>query len=264
MTAGNIMPSPAAARSGFDCSEAEREARIELAIAYRLFDWLGITDIIHTHISVRVPGEEGHFLQLPYGHLFGEARASDMVKCDVDGNIVSDPTGLGISRGGFCIHSAIHTGSDQAACVMHAHTEATIAVANYRQGLLPLSQHALRFYGKVGYLDYCGAFDTAEKRASLPAALGQGDVLMLRNHGPLVVAKNVRECFSRMYYLERACRMQVAMLSACRNPEADLVWPSEADCCFMARAFENGDSVIDREWSALTRMLDGTGADYAR
>ena len=259
----NIMPSRISAHGDVACSQGERDARIELAIAYRLFDWLGITDIIHTHISVRVPDEEGHFLQLPYGHLFSEARASDMVKCDVDGGIVSDPTGLGISRGGFCIHSAIHTGTPQAACVMHAHTEATIAVANYRKGLLPLSQHALRFYGKVGYLDYCGAFDTAEKRASLPAALGDGDVLMLRNHGPLVVAKNVRECFSRMYYLERACRMQVAMLSACRDPMEDLCWPSEEDCRLMAKAFEGGDAVIDREWSALVRMLDDAHADYA-
>jgi len=258
---GNIMDSrPMTA----ECSEAEREARVELAIAYRLFDWLGITDIIHTHISIRVPGEEGRFLQLPYGHLFGEARASDMVKCDVDGNIVSDPTGLGISRGGFCIHSAIHQATEQAACVMHAHTEATIAVANYRDGLLPLTQHALRFYGKVGYLEYCGAFNTAEKRAQLPAALGDGDVLMLRNHGPLVVGKNVRECFSRMYYLERACRMQVATLSACNDPKTELCWPCEADCAAMAKGFENGDAVIDREWAALTRMLDDARADYAR
>jgi ribulose-5-phosphate 4-epimerase/fuculose-1-phosphate aldolase len=258
---GNIMDSHAVVA---ECSDAEHGARVELAIAYRLFDWLGITDLIHTHISVRVPGEEGRFLQLPYGHLFGEARASDMVKCDVDGNIVSDPTGLGISRGGFCIHSAIHQGSAQAACVMHAHTEATIAVANYREGLLPLSQHALRFYGKIGYLEYCGAFNTPEKRASLPAALGEGDVLMLRNHGPLVVGKSVRECFSRMYYLERACRMQVAMLSACRDPKTELHWPDPADCVGMAKAFENGDAVIDREWTALTRMLDDGGADYAR
>jgi ribulose-5-phosphate 4-epimerase/fuculose-1-phosphate aldolase len=258
---GNIMDSHAVVA---ECSDAERGARVELAIAYRLFDWLGITDLIHTHISVRVPGEEGRFLQLPYGHLFGEARASDMVKCDVDGNIVSDPTGLGISRGGFCIHSAIHQGSEQAACVMHAHTEATIAVANYREGLLPLSQHALRFYGKIGYLEYCGAFNTAEKRAALPAALGQGDVLMLRNHGPLVVGKSVRECFSRMYYLERACRMQVATLSACRDPRSELHWPDPADCAGMAKAFENGDAVIDREWTALTRMLDDARADYAR
>lgn len=258
----NIMASRRTERA--PCSEAEWQVRVDLALAYRLVDHFGMTDLIHTHISVRVPGEEGLFLQLPYGHLFSEARASDMVKCDVDGNIVSDPTGLGISRGGFSIHSAIHTAVPQAACVMHAHTEASIAVVTYRDGLLPLTQHALRFYGKVGYLDYCGPFDSAEKRASLPAALGDGDVLMLRNHGPLVVGKNARECFSRMYYLERACRMQVAMLSQCRDPKQDLCWPSEEDCRFMARAFEGGDAVIDREWAALVRMLDDAQADYAR
>ena len=257
----NIMPSRRIVAES--CSEAEQQARVELALAYRLFDWLGITDLIHTHISVCVPGESEQFLQLPYGHLFGEARASQMVKCDVDGNILSDPAGLGISRGGFCIHAALHMGTPRAVCVMHAHTEATIAVANYRDGLLPLSQHALRFYGKVGYLDYCGAFDSSEKRARLPAALGDGDVLMLRNHGPLVIGGSVAECFSRMYYLERACRMQVASLSQCRDPASELTWPSDTDARFMARAFEGGEAVIAREWAALRRMLDKMGADYA-
>ena len=258
---GNILSAPVDELQGGDVSAAERAVRIDLAIAYRLFDWLGITDVIHTHISVRVPGEDHRFLQLPYGHLFGEARASSMVKCDVDGRILSDPSGLGISRGGFAIHSAIHMAKADAVCVMHAHSEATIAVANYRQGLLPLSQHALRFYGKVGYLDYCGLFDSAEKRAALPRALGNGDVLMLRNHGPLVVGPSIKECFSRMYYLERACRMQVATLSQCRNPE-DAVLPSEADCRAMASAFEGGDAVIEREWSALVRMLRTTAPGF--
>jgi ribulose-5-phosphate 4-epimerase/fuculose-1-phosphate aldolase len=244
------------------CSSAEWAARVDLAIAYRLFDWLGITDLIHTHISVRVPGEKERFLQLPYGHLFREARASSMVKCDVEGRIISDPTGLGISLGGFCIHSAIHMRNPNAECVMHAHSEATVAVANYRDGLLPLSQHALRFYGKVGYCGYSGLFDSAQKRAALPLALGDGDVLMLRNHGPLVVGKSVRECFSRMYYLERACRMQVATLSQCRDPIADLVWPDKRHCEEMAKAFENGDAVIEREWSALVRMLKETAPGY--
>ena len=241
---------------------AELAVRIDLAIAYRLFDWLGITDIIHTHISVRVPNEHTQFLQLPYGHLFAEARASNMVKCDVNGGIIADATGLGISRGGFSIHSAIHQAKADAVCVMHAHSEATIAVANYRDGLLPLSQHALRFYGKVGYLDYCGLFDDPEKRAALPHALGAGDVLMLRNHGPLVVGKSVRECFSRMYYLERACRMQVATLSQCRDAKTELVWPTDEDCRTIAAMFENGDSVIDREWNALTRMLQATSPGF--
>ena len=246
-----------------DCSPAEWEARVELAIAYRLLDWLGLTDLIHTHISVVVPGEPEHFLQLPYGHLFSEARASEMVKCDVDGNVLADSTGLGVSRGGFCIHSAIHMGAPAAKCVMHAHSEATVAVANYRTGLLPLSQHALRFYGEIGYLDYSGLFDTAEKREALPRALGGGSVLMLRNHGPLVIGPTIAEAFSRMYYLERACRMQVASLSQCRDREADLVMPPETDCLAMARAFKGGERVIAREWAALRRMLDKQGADYA-
>jgi len=259
---GNILNAQHGVPREDHVSAAERNVRTDLAIAYRLFHWLGITDLIHTHISVRVPGKQDQFLQLPYGHLFGEARASSMVKCDVDGQILSDPSGLGVSRGGFAIHSAIHMAKEQAVCVMHAHSEATVAVANYRRGLLPLSQHALRFYGKVGYLDYTGLFDTAAKRAALPNALGDGDVLMLRNHGPLVVGPSVKECFSRMYYLERACRMQVATLSQCRDPENELVWPSETDCRTMAKAFEGGDAVIDREWAALVRMLQATAPGF--
>lgn len=237
------------------CSAEEWAVRTDLAIAYRLLDWLGMTDLIHTHISVRVPDALDQFLQLPYGHLFREARASNMVKCDVDGSIISDPTGLGISKGGFCIHSAIHTGQPDAVCVMHAHTEATVAISNYRKGLLPLSQHALRFYGKVAYLDYCGLFDSPAKRLRLPQTLGAADVLMLRNHGPLVVGRTIRECFSRMYYLERACRMQVASLSQCRDAMTELAMPSLEECAVMAKAFENGDTVIAREWNALVRML---------
>ncbi len=254
MTAGNLMESRPT-RPGTPCSPAEWTVRVELAIAYRLFDWLGITDLIHTHISVCVPGEPHAFLQLPYGVLFREARASRMVKCDLAGNVLVDPTGLGISRGGFSIHSAIHEANPAAVCVMHAHTEATLAVANYRHGLLPLSQHALRFHGKVGYLEYVGLFDSAEKRARLPLALGSGDVLMLRNHGPLVIGASIRECFSRMYYLERACRMQVASLSQCRDPWNELVMPAEEDCRAMAKAFEGGEAVIDREWTALVRLM---------
>jgi ribulose-5-phosphate 4-epimerase/fuculose-1-phosphate aldolase len=262
MPEGNIMSGAAQLGAAVACSEEERKVRIDLAIAYRLLDWLGMTDLIHTHISVRVPGETEQFLQLPYGHLFREARASNMVKCDVQGTIISDPTGLGISKGGFCIHSALHTGSPNAVCVMHAHTEATLAVANYREGLLPLSQHALRFYGKIGFLDYCGLFDSALKRASLPRALGDGDVLMLRNHGPLVVGVSVPECFSRIYYLERACRMQVASLSQCRQDRSELVVPTAADCATMAKAFENGEAVVSREWAALVRMLEQTAPGF--
>jgi ribulose-5-phosphate 4-epimerase/fuculose-1-phosphate aldolase len=258
----NIMNAePAAVHSG-ECDAGEWEARVELAAAYRLFDWLGITDIIHTHISLRVPGRHDRFLLLPYGILFGDACASQMVKCDTRGKIISDSTGLGISVGGFCIHSAIHTGRSDAACVMHAHSDATVAVGNMKAGLLPLSQHALRFYNRIAYLDYCGMFDSEEKRAQLPAALGDAHILMLRNHGPLVVATTPWECFSRMYYLERACRMQVATLSMVRDV-GELSLPDAASCEAMARAFEDPEQrVVKREWAALKAMLDKKDVSY--
>ena len=262
--ASNIWESGEEARTADDCGPEERQARIDLAIAYRLFDWLGLTDLIHTHISIRVPGRHDQFLQLPYGHLFGEARASDMVKCDTQGRIISDPTGLGISAGGFFIHSVIHQARADAACVMHLHTEASIAVSAQRAGLLPLTQHAMRFYERTGYLDYSGFFDTAEKRAAIPAALGDGQVLMLRNHGPLIVGASVWQCFSRAYYLERACRMQLAMQSSARDVERDLTWPAPEHCRATAAAFDDpAQTVARREWDALTRMLDRQGADYA-
>ena len=262
--AGNIIESSPGTGLDVECTPEEWRVRVELAIAYRLLDWLGMTDLIHTHVSVRVPGEADQFLQLPYGHLFREARASDMVKVDPEGGIISDRTGLGISRGGFAIHSVVHMNRTDAVCVMHAHTEASIAVANFKKGLLPLTQHALRFYGKTGYLDYCGLFNSQEKRDGIAAALGSGDVLMLRNHGPLVVGPDVREAFSRMYYLERACRMQVASLSQCTDPENDLVFVDPKDCEVMARMFEGGGTVIDREWTALVRMLDEINPGYDR
>lgn len=258
----NILSGGADTPRSSDCSPDEWEARVELAAAYRLFHWLGITDIIHTHISLRVPGRHDQFLLLPYGVLFEDARASQMVKCDTRGKIISDPTGLGISIGGFCIHSAIHTGRAEAACVMHAHSEATIAVGNMKAGLLPLSQHALRFYNRIAYLDYCGMFDSDAKRAQLPAALGDAHVLMLRNHGPLVVASTPWECFSRMYYLERACRMQVTMLSMVRDV-SELCQPDAQSCEAMARAFEDPEQrVVKREWSALKGMLERQDASY--
>ncbi len=262
--ASNIWESDAAAQVSNDCSPEEWTARVDLAIAYRLFDWLGLTDLIHTHISIRVPGRHDHFLQLPYGHLFGEARASNMVKCDTEGRIVSDPTGLGISAGGFFIHSVVHQARADAACVMHMHTEASIAVSAQTSGLLPLTQHAMRFYGRIGHLDYSGFFDTPEKRAAIPAALGDAQVLMLRNHGPLIVGASLWQCFSRAYYLERACRMQLALLTVARDAERDLTWPAPEHCRAAAEAFDDpSQTVARREWDALTRMLDRQGADYA-
>lgn len=248
----NIMGVPEGTPTHGACSPEEWAARVDLAMAYRLLDHFRMTDLTHTHISARVPGTTDQFLQLPYGHLFCEATASNMVKCDLAGQVISDPTGLGISVGGFRIHSAIHAARHDANVVVHVHTRATVAVCCQKRGLLPLTQHAMRFADRIAYLDYSGTFDDSGKQRSIADALGDAQVLMLRNHGPLAVGRTVAEAFSRIYYLERACDMQLALQASGQ----EVVMPRPTDVEFMAEAFEDHDlREASLEWAALTRMM---------
>lgn len=256
----NIMGVPDGTPTHSECSAEEWQVRVDLALAYRLLDHFRMTDLIHTHISARVPGTHDQFLQLPYDHLFSEAKASNMVKCDVAGNVISDPTGLGISVGGFCIHSAVHVARPDAEVVLHVHTRATVAVSCLEEGLLPLTQHAMRFYRRIAYLPYAGNFDDPAKQRAIPEALGDAQVLMLRNHGPLVIGRTVAETFSRIYYLERACDMQLAIQST----GSAITWPKEEHALEIATAFEDptlrGSRLV---WGALTRMMSERAADFA-
>jgi len=123
----------------------EWEARVNLAACYRLAAHFRMTDLIYTHISARVPGPEHHFLINAFGQLWDEIGASTLVKVTLDGDIVEDPTGYGFNRAGYVIHSAVHRARPDVACVMHTHTAAGIAVSAQEDGLLPISQHAMRF-----------------------------------------------------------------------------------------------------------------------
>ena len=129
---------------------AEWKQRVNLAACYRLVDHFGWTDLIYTHISARVPGEPGHFLLNRFGLLFEEVTASNLIKVDLDGNLVDQPDAP-MHKAGFVIHSAIHGGREDVDCVIHTHSKAGVAVAAMKEGLLPLSQHAQLFYGRVGY-----------------------------------------------------------------------------------------------------------------
>ena len=188
--------------------------RIDLAACYRLVAHFRMTDLIYTHISARLPGREPRFLINPYGLLFEEISASCLVTVALDGSIVDDPTGLGINPAGFVIHSAIHRARHDVVCVIHTHSAAGLAVAAQKNGLLPLTQHAMRFTDGLAYHDYEGvALDLPEQRR-LVHDLGRHNAMILRNHGTLAVGKNVGECFIRLYYLERACQAQIMALSA--------------------------------------------------
>jgi ribulose-5-phosphate 4-epimerase/fuculose-1-phosphate aldolase len=189
-------------------SEAEWQARVDLAAAYRLVAHYGWDDLVFTHISARVPGGDHHFLVNPYGCLFEEITASNLVKVDLDGAKVMDSP-YPVNPAGFTIHSAVHAAREDAQCVMHLHTNAGIAVSAQGGGLRPLSQTALFPLASIAYHDYEGVALNDDEKPRLVADLGEANFLILRNHGTLTVGASVGEAFLAMYILERACQIQV-------------------------------------------------------
>jgi ribulose-5-phosphate 4-epimerase/fuculose-1-phosphate aldolase len=239
--------------------EAEWQARVELAACYRLFAHLKITDLIYTHISSRVPGHHDQFLINAHGMLFEEITASSLVKVDVDGQVLDDITGLGINPGGFTIHSAVHSARPDVGCVMHTHTADGITVSCQQAGLLPLNQHSMRFTDRIAYHDYMGVHFTDEERQSLQRSLGDKQVMLLRNHGLLVAGPTVPHSFDLMYYLERACQLQVRLQST----GAPIIHPAREVALQVARSFERPSrQSVTKAWTALIRMLERQDPSY--
>lgn len=235
-------------------SEAEQQCRIELAACYRLAAHYKMTDTIYTHISARVPDEPGHFLINPYGFMWEEITASSLVKIDVDGNKVGNSPHR-VNPAGFTIHSAVHMGRHSAAWVMHTHTRSGFAVSCLEEGLLPLNQIALQYYGQIGYHDYEGIALDLEERARIVEALGENVALILRNHGLLTVGESAGQMFSNMFYLNRACEIQESTLAMGRPlrkiDDAIIKRVSEQ---FSQMAYDDGDLVL--EWEAQMRLAD--------
>src|SRR5215471_8605265 len=203
-----MTPSPKPASIRDQVTEAEWQARVDLAAAYRLVALYGWDDLIFTHISARVPGPDHHFLLNPYGMMFEEVTASSLVKIDLKGNKVMDSPHF-INPAGFTIHSAVHEAREDALCVMHLHTRNGIAVSAQKDGLLPLSQQAMGPLSSLAYHDYEGlALDETEK-PRLVTDFGDKKFLILRNHGLLTVGRTVAEAFLGMFLLERACEIQI-------------------------------------------------------
>jgi len=235
------------------------QIRIDLAAAYRLIHRLGLDDSIYTHISARLPGRQDRFLINPYGLRFEEVTASNLVTVDLDGNVIDDPMGLGINPAGFVIHGAVHGARHDVGCVIHTHTTAGLAVAAQRQGLLPLTQHAMRFSGALGYHDYEGIALEADEQARLVADLGPHNAMILRNHGLLTCGPTVHDAFDLMAHLERACQAQVAAMAG----NAELVMPPAAVALKVAAQFARpGRKAPANAWAALLRLLDRRDPSY--
>lgn len=244
-------------------SDEEWRIRVDLAACYRLVAHYGWTDLIYTHISARVPGENGGeaFLLNPFGFMFEEVTASSLVKIDVDGKILMD-TPFDVNDAGFTIHSAVHMARHDVACVIHTHTRAGMAVSAQVDGLLPLTQNAMMFHGDhMAYHAYEGVALDLDERSRLQADLGGRYAMILRNHGLLTCGRTVAEAFEIMQNLEHACEAQLAAQAggvALTMPPADV-------CAHAAEQFWNyaKDKPFGRRaWPALLRMLDRHNPGY--
>ncbi|MEO8442266.1 MAG: class II aldolase/adducin family protein [Betaproteobacteria bacterium] len=254
-------PKLKAVRSKIDA--AEWKARVELAAAYRLTALMGWTDMLGTHISCRVPGTHDQFLLNPYGLLFEEITASSLIKVDIDGNKLSESP-YEVNKAGFTIHSAIHMGN-HAEAVMHLHTAHGVGVAAQKQGLLPVTQMALTALGLVRYHDYEGVALNHDERERIVKSLGDGGMLILRNHGTLTVGATIGEMFHRMYRLERACKFQIHAMTG--GAELNQL-PSEV----INHAIAQGPEIYSKGgqaeggklvWAAMVRKLDRVDPGYA-
>ncbi|AJK50124.1 class II aldolase/adducin family protein [Burkholderia plantarii] len=237
-----------------------RQVRIDLAACHRLIDHFGMSDLIFTHVTARSPDRDEAFLINRYGQLFDEIRASELVEIDASGQVLS---GEGpVNPSGFAIHAAIHRACRDAFCVIHTHSVAGIALSACRAGLLPLSQHAMKFHGRLAYHDYEGIVLGDDEGARLATALGKRQAAVLRNHGLLAIGRTVAEAFHVIYHLEIACRVQLRVLAACPDPSGMLT-PGPETAERVARQFEAFPQPLGRrEWPALLRLLDRTSPDY--
>ena len=245
------------------CSDAEWQARVDLAACYRLVAIYGMSDMMANHISSRVPGEDGAFLINAYGMMYEEITASSLIKIDHDGNILSKPDfgdlNYGINKAGYVVHSAVHAARPEVDCVIHTHSWASMAVSSLECGLLPVTQTAMRFL-KIGYHDYQGVVLDLAEQASLVQDLGQGEALILRNHAALTVGRSVGAAFDCVHRLLLSCRSQLAAM-ACHTPVVKVAQH------VLEETWNNYQPSTRRpyglmEWPALLRKLDRMGPSY--
>ncbi len=257
MTVRALSQSPRSVRD--QVSEAEWHARQELALAHRLLCHEGIDDLTYNHLSLRVPGEPDALLVKPTDHAFDEVTASSLCKFGLDGQ-----PRLGADKplrgGALVIHAGILRSRPDINVVFHTHSPAIIGVSNQRQGLLPISQHALPFHNRIAYHAFKGLEFNPGMDALLLADLGNHRVALLRNHGALIVADSVAEAVVTHHFLEWACRIQVASLAG----NSEIVVPSAETCDYAARQYAEVNAFKDggKNWPALRRRGERLFPDY--
>lgn len=239
-------------------SAEEWQLRCDLAAAYRLVAAYGMSDLVFTHISARIPGPEHHFLINPYGLMFDEITASSLVRVDQDCKKLSDSP-FPVNPAGFVIHSAIHAVREDAACVLHIHSRAGVAVSAQKCGVLPISQQSTFVLSSLAYHDYEGVALRDEEKPRLQADLGKANYLMLRNHGLLTVGRSIADAFLNMYIFENTCRIQI---DAQAGGELTMVNPKILQGMGEVMKTATAGQGANIAWPALLRKLERSDPGY--
>lgn len=241
-----------------EVSPEEWQLRVDLAAAYRLVAMYGWSDLVFTHISARIPGPEHHFLINPYGLMFDEITASSLVKVDQNCNKLSNSP-FPVNPAGFTIHSCVHQVREDAACIIHTHSRAGVAVSAQKAGVLPISQQSTFVLASLGYHDYEGVALREDEQPRLQADLGSNQFLMLRNHGLLTTGKSVEDAFLAMYIFESACKIQVDAQAG-----GELVMIDPQILQGLAAVMKQATAGMGAElvWPALIRKLNKSDTSY--
>jgi ribulose-5-phosphate 4-epimerase/fuculose-1-phosphate aldolase len=241
-------------------SATEQQLRQQLAACYRIFDYMGWSEMIYNHITVKLPGDQEHFLINPYGLHYNEVKASNLVKVDIQGNIVED-TPYVANPAGMVIHTAIHEARPDIQCITHTHTTAGMAVACTQEGLRSDNFYSALLHDRIAYHDFEGITLMDDEKPRLVKNLGNKNILILRNHGLLTCGRSIPEAFQAMWGLQRACEVQVATDSTGRESipvSAEVLAKTGQLMALQAM----GGPAGGLEFDALTRVIEKIDPSY--
>ncbi len=248
-----------------EAGQNEAEVREELAACYRIFDMLGWTELIFNHITAKVPGPEEHFLINPYGLFYAEVTASNLVKIDLDGNILG-ASDWPVNKAGTIIHGAVHRARPDVHCIMHTHTTTGIAVACLEAGLTQTNFYSAFLHDRIAYHDFEGVTTRDDECSRLVASLGDKNLMILRSHGLLACGASIPEAFLNLWTLQRACDVQVAAASAALATSGGVLAVPEAAARYSTEAQSDDDNASVKVhadvFAALRRRLDARDRSY--
>ncbi|ARP81950.1 hypothetical protein CAL12_14765 [Bordetella genomosp. 8] len=240
-------------------SDAEKQARIELAACHRVLAHLGVNDLTYNHLSVRVPGEPDALLTKQGTEMFDEVTASSLRKYSLDGTPLHD--GPPLRAGALVIHAGILQARPDIHAVFHTHTPANMGVSSQKHGLLMVNQHAVKFYKRLAYHTFGGFEFNMSQRAPLIESLGPHRVALLRNHGALVCGRTLGEAMVEHQFLEMACRGQIAALAG--GAEVTLIPDDVAAYGVTQVTFEDAAAAGAKDWAACLRLAHRLDPGFA-